>query len=295
MLNSQYDFQGSGAATEDGVTEMKIITNLARMLRFLLQCYRRGGVTKITIAQINRGEILKGKNVVVTGGSSGIGYAIAKKCVKEGARVVITGRNAETLRQASDEIGALPLVWDVSQIAGAESKLREAEKLLGGDVDIMVNNAGVYSYADFLDVTEPVWDNIHDINSKGLFFICQELAKHWIRNHKKGKIINIASNRGVLGDKVPYGMSKWGVVCLTRGLGKALFPKGIIVNGIAPGTVASGINGIDAAENAFINNPPSNRVGLPEEIAELAVFLASDAANHIVGQTIVCDGGESLN
>jgi NAD(P)-dependent dehydrogenase (short-subunit alcohol dehydrogenase family) len=146
-----------------------------------------------------------------------------------------------------------------------------------------------------LDVTESIWDNIHDINSKGLFFICQAIAQHWIRDNKKGKIINIASNRGILGDKAPYGMSKWEVICLTRGLGKELFPKGIIVNGIAPGIVSSGINDIDPTENAFINNPPSDRVGLPEEIAELAVFLASEAANHIVGQTIVCDGGSSLN
>ena len=134
------------------------------------------------------------------------------------------------------------------------------------------------------------------MNSKGLFFLCQSAAGGWIKKRKKGKIINIASNRGVLGAMSgPYGMSKWGVIGLTRGLGRILYPHGIIVNGIAPGMVASGINGVDVNDNAFRNYPLANRVGLPEEIAEVACFLASDAANHIVGQTIVCDGGNSLS
>ena len=274
---------------------MRMGYKLARMFRVLKKCYRDGGVTTVAVAQIARGDVLRGKTVVVTGGSSGIGFAIAKKCVSEGAKVVITGRNVEALNRASTQIGALPLAWDVSRVDLAPTKLSEAKNLLGAEIDIVFNNAGVYSQAEFLDVSEAIWDTIHDTNSKGLFFLCQAIARRWMGSGRKGKIINIASNRGILGDTTPYGMSKWGVICLTRGLGKALLPKGIIVNGIAPGIVATGINGIDPAENAFLPNPPSNRVGLPEEIAELAVFLAGDAANHIVGQTIVCDGGSSLN
>lgn len=274
---------------------LRIIRKLVMMFRFLKKCYCDGGVANVTIAQINKGEILKGKKVLVTGGSSGIGYAIAKKCVDEGARVVITGRNAEALKSASEKIGALSLIWDVSLVQIAEAKLLEAKHICGGDIDIIFNNAGVYSSAGFLDVTETVWNHILDINSKGLFFICQTVSRYWINNNLKGKIINIASNRGILGDKSPYGMSKWGVICLTRGLGKELYPKGVIVNAIAPGMVASGINGVDVNENAFASYPLANRVGLPEEIAELAIFLASDAANNIVGQTIVIDGGNSLN
>ena len=265
------------------------------MFGALKKYYRDGGATTIAIAQIARGDVLRGKAVLVTGGSSGIGLAIAKNCVAEGAKVVITGRNVDALNRAAGQIGALPLVWDVSRVDLASAKLSEAKDLLGAEIDIVFNNAGVYSQAEFFDVSEAIWDTIHDINSKGLFFICQAIARRWVAGGRKGKIINIASNRGILGDTTPYGMSKWGVICLTRGLGKALLPKGIIVNGIAPGIVASGINGIDPSENAFIQNPPSNRVGLPEEIAELAVFLASDAANHIVGQTLVCDGGNSLH
>ena len=274
---------------------MRMGYKLARMFRFLKKCYQSGGVTTVAIAQITRGDVLRGKNILVTGGSRGIGFAIAKKCIAEGADVVITGRNVEALNQASKQIGAVPLIWDVSCIEIAPAKLSEAKDLLGNEIDVVFNNAGVYSHAEFFDVSEAIWDAIHDINSKGLYFICQAVAKRWISGGRRGKIINIASNRGITGDTTPYGMSKWGVICLTRGLGKALLPNGIVVNGIAPGIVASGINGIDPVENAFIHNPPSNRVGLPEEIAELAVFLASEAANHIVGQTIVCDGGNSLH
>lgn len=274
---------------------MRMVYKFLKMLSFLKKCYRNGGVVDVNIAQINHGEVLKGKNILVTGGSSGIGYAIAKKFIAEGAKVVITGRNIVALKKASENIGAFPLAWDVSHIEVVDEKLLEARTLLDNDIDIIINNAGIYSHVTFGNVTEAIWDNIHNINSKGLFFICQAIAQQWIRDNKKGKIINIASNRGILGDKAPYGMSKWGVICLTRGLGKELFPKGIIVNGIAPGIIASGINGIDPFENAFIHNPPSNRVGLPEEIAEIATFLASEAANHIVGQTIVCDGGNSLS
>jgi NAD(P)-dependent dehydrogenase (short-subunit alcohol dehydrogenase family) len=272
----------------------KIFSKLKLLKRFL----RDGGIVQVNIAQISQGDVLKGKVALVTGGSSGIGLAITRKCLTEGASVIITGRNKEKLNDVCRMIDSPRLksmVWDVSDIRLAEDKIAEANGLLGSKVDIVFNNAGIYSRAQFLEVTEDVWDTIHGTNAKGLFFLCQAIARHWIGNDRKGKIINIASNRGALGDTGPYGMSKWGVVCLTRGLGKDLYSKGIIVNAIAPGMVASNINGINPQDNAFANYPLADRVGLPEEIAELAVFLASDAANNIVGQTIVIDGGNSLN
>jgi 3-oxoacyl-[acyl-carrier protein] reductase len=238
----------------------------------------------------------------VTGGSSGIGLAIAKKCLSEGATVVITGRNKNKLEAVAEEISnALlkTLVWDVRDVARGEEKLAECLVLAGGKLDVLVNNAGILGgHRKFLDLTETVWDEISSVNAKGLVFLTQIVARMWIQEKHGGKIINMSSMCGFLGvQDGPYGMSKWGLVGLTQGLGLTLAPHGIIVNGIAPGiidTESISIKGMNSTENAYLKGVPVSRIGLPVEVAELAVFLMSDAANYIVGQTIICDGGYSL-
>lgn len=274
-----------------------IFIQLARKIRIFIKYIQDGGVVNVNISQVNYNKILEGKRVLVTGGSSGIGYAIAKKCLEEGARVVITGRDIQKLNNVSKKIDSnhlLVLEWDVSDSKLARKKIEEIDHILGG-LDIVFNNAGVYNPKSFLEIEEKDWDIILDINAKGLFFVCQTVSEYFIKKNKGGKIINIASNRGILGAEGPYGMSKWGVIGLTKGLGRDLISKGIIVNGIAPGITATNINQIKVEENAFSSEPRNKRVALPEEIAELALFLASDAANNIVGEVIVCDGGASLN
>jgi NAD(P)-dependent dehydrogenase (short-subunit alcohol dehydrogenase family) len=265
-------------------------------VRNFLKYLKKGGVTYVNVAQIAQGEILKNKRVLITGGASGIGYAIAKKFISEGAKVVITGREQDRLKSAALSLGgdAHALAWDVSDCSVARERLRQAADVLGG-LEIVINNAGVYSSVSFQSVDEAEWDRVMDINIKGMFFICQAFAELLINNQKGGKIINISSIRGFQGDCLPYGISKWGVQGLTRGLAKHLIPKGVIVNAIAPGITATAINGIDIGENAYCSGESLNdRIALPEEIAEIALFLASDAANNIVGQTIVCDGGSTL-
>ncbi|WP_312336641.1 SDR family NAD(P)-dependent oxidoreductase [Anaerospora hongkongensis] len=271
----------------------KIIKAIINIIKYI----RKGGVVYVNISQVNYGGILTGKKVVITGGSSGIGYAIAKKFISEGAEVLITGRNIDKLAAAKNSLNSdscKVLQWDVSDSNVAEKKIKEAVNLLG-TIDIFVNNAGVYIEKKMFNITEEDWDYIFDTNIKGMYFIMQAITKHYINEDISGKILNIASNRGVLGDCGPYGASKWGVIGLTRGFARDLVAKKIIVNAIAPGITATSINNIDVNENAYTNELYNNRVALPEEIGELALFLASDAANHIVGQTIVCDGGASLN
>ena len=275
----------------------KELRRLGIKIKNLIKYINCGGVVYVNISQINYDGILKGKNILVTGGSSGIGYAIARKCVNEGARVVITGRNKDKLdaiREKFHSNNLFVLEWDVSNSKLSKEKTEEVARILGG-LDIVFNNAGIYTAKAFLEIKEEDWDDVLDTNAKGLFFVCQAVSEYFIKKGKCGKIINIASNRGILGDYGPYGMSKWGVVGLTKGLGRDLISDGIIVNGIAPGITATDINGIKVEENAFSSEPRNKRIGLPEEIAELALFLASDAANNIVGQVIVCDGGTSLH
>jgi short-chain dehydrogenase/reductase SDR len=125
--------------------------------------------------------------------------------------------------------------------------------------------------------------------------LMQEIVGYWRRHKSKGKVINIASIAGILGAPIPYGISKWGVIGMTEGFARDCADQGIVINAIAPGVTATQINPyIDIQENSYHDWAKNKRVCYPEEIAELALFLSSDAANHIVGQTIVCDGGTIL-
>lgn len=273
-------------------TVRKFITYTSNFIKYI----RKGGVVYVNVAQISRGEVLKGKRVLITGGTSGIGYAIADKFLSEGASVVITGRNNERLDEAVKKLegNVHPLIWDVTDLSIVDDKIKETVKLLGG-LDILINNAGIYSSTPFDRVDSNEWDTVMDTNLKSVYFICQSTIKHFLSNEQASKIINISSIAGTLGYILPYGISKWGINSITKGLAKKYFHKNIIINSIAPGVTATKINDeINIEENAYINHGINNRATLPEEIAEIALFLASDASNNIVGQNIVCDGGATL-
>lgn len=278
-----------------------IIKRIQRAFGFLVQVYRRGGYASIQVLSVNYGGILSGKKVLITGGGSGIGLCIAKKCLNEGAYVVITGRDEVKLNRVKLEINNQfleILVWDVSKISEIDKRLKEVESLFNGKIDVLVNNAAVMSAEPFGEVSEEKWDEIYAVNSKAVFFVTQAIVKHWEPQSKKGykKVINISSQGGFVGATYPYRMTKWDIAGLTKGLGLSLISKGIIVNGIAPGIVVTGMQSgyLKNKDNVFTNLNPAGRIALPEEIAELAIFLMSDAANFIVGQTIVCDGGYTL-
>ena len=277
------------------------IKGVARALKMTKQFYRVGGATFVNIACPMPENVLNGKKILVTGGSSGIGFAIAKKCAACGADVLITGRNSSKLQQAVSEIGnarCKSTVWNHSVVEDVESKLDECSKMLGGDISVLVNNAGIPPTKFWGNVDEEEWDKIYNTNLKGLFFLTQELVKRWklsSQAHYK-KIINISSQGGFVGATYPYRMVKWDIRGLTEGLGRLLIKDRIIVNGIAPGVVKTSMQSFSLlqGDNLYTNQNPIERVILPEEIAELAMFLISDASNAIVGQTIVCDGGYTL-
>jgi NAD(P)-dependent dehydrogenase (short-subunit alcohol dehydrogenase family) len=271
------------------------------IIKSLKNIYQYGGYTTVKITNIDYGEVLKGKKILITGGSTGIGLSIARKCIQQGATVVITGRTEIKLKQAIEEVNSPLLkmiVWDISQISQIEEKLDNIKLLLGGDIDILVNNAGIVNAVNFPNVTEEIWDKIYSINSKGLFFLTQTLSDQWMKKNKVQlrKIINISSQGGFVGATYPYRMTKWDILGLTQGLGIKLAPHGIIVNGVAPGIIATKMqpNYHAQEDNVFCSLNPLKRIAMPAEIAELVVFLMSDAANFIVGQTIICDGGYSI-
>ncbi len=284
---------------------MKIIQkikNIKLALKAFRATFKYGGINTITINNINYNKILQNKRVLITGGGSGIGLAIAKKCIACGATVVITGRDEQKLRKAVLEISSDNInyiVWDISDIPHTNQKVEECCKILGGDIDILINNAGISPSEFFPHVSEAEWDRVYNINSKGTFFVTECMCNHWMNFpmlNKYRKIINICSQGGFVGATYPYRMSKWDIRGLTEGLGLKMASKGILINGIAPGVVKTDMQQFSLlqGENYYCNQNPLGRVSTPEEIAELAVFMISDACNFMVGQTILIDGGYSL-
>ena len=241
------------------------------------------------------GSRLEGHTALVTGGGSGIGLAIAERFYVEGATVVVAGRDERKLQAATEgkqNDRFIYCVCDLAHVDQIKTTLRNA--IDDYKVDILVNNAGAYAALPFLEVDESEWSRILSTNLTGAFFAMQAFCRARREVQGMGRVVNICSNTGVLGATSCYSASKWGLVGLTRGLGKEMAKYGIVVNGIAPGMVASPINGIDPTADLASRHSDDGRIAVPDEIAEIALFLASDASAHIVGQVIACDGGESL-
>ena len=244
---------------------------------------------------------LKGKVVLVTGSTRGIGKEFALGFAKEGADVVINGRNLEKAKSISKEIEGLgvrsmAMGADVSLSQDVTRMVEEAISTFG-KIDILVNNAGVNPFIlEAEKIKEEGWDQILDVNLKGVFLCCQAVGKKMIQQGG-GKIINISSAAGLLGEQgfLPYCVSKAGVMVLTRILAYEWSRYNILVNAIAPGFVAGGMNtpilNKEVLVSGLTQKVPLKRLGNPEEIVNIALFLASEDSSYINGTTIVADGG----
>ena len=249
---------------------------------------------------------LKGQVAVVTGGGTGIGRAIALAFAAAGADVAVASRRRAKLESVSDAIRglgrrALAVETDVSVLGDVQKMAQQVADELG-PADILVNNAGIgnidgVNAPPMVDLPEDTWDRMMSIDLKGCYLCAQALAKTMIER-KSGNIINIASINGFQGGASPYGIAKAGVMRLTSGLARDLAKHNIRVNSIAPGWIAvepgSVINEEELAAMAdpkFLETVPLGRIGQPDDIASAALFLASEAASYITGQTLVVDGG----
>lgn len=266
----------------------------------LLKYMKSGGVVLIKFDKVSPSRRFEGKCVLVTGGSSGIGFETAKEYLAEGAEVIITGRHEAALQEAKEKLASDKLhtmVWDVSDVKAIPQKLQEALAKLG-KIDVFVNNAGVYIPENLGEYDERTYDRIMATNTKGLFFMCQAEKKYFISNGIKGRIVNVCSARGLIPGCDPYSISKWGAICITKGLARDLARHGIIVNGVAPGIVLTNISDWSKKQNindnAFTSSHPTGRYTLVEEIAGMILYLSSDLGSNIVGEVVPIDGGWTL-
>ena len=247
---------------------------------------------------INVQQLLQGKVALITGGSGGLGGAIAESFVKSGCKVILSGTNEEKLARKCQEIGdsAKYIVIDLKDIKSFDEKVQEAHYLFSdySHIDILVNSAGIGVHNSFENIQENEYDTIMDVNAKGTFFMCQSVSKYMINNNIKGHILNISSSSSLRPAWTPYEMSKWAIKGFTLGLADTLLPHGIIVNAIAPGPVATQMLGKSSEGDISRHKQPSGRYAVPSEIAALATFMVSDFGNLIVGDTYYITGGSGL-
>jgi NAD(P)-dependent dehydrogenase (short-subunit alcohol dehydrogenase family) len=248
--------------------------------------------------------LLDNKVAIVTGGAKGIGYAIARRFLEEGARVTIADIDDEAGPRAAAELGVFGRVRYVECDVGERLDVRNmvaATIDAFGDIDILVNDAAMLVKADFLDLDEADFDRVLRVNLKGAFLCGQAVARHMVDRIKAGgapgSIVNLSSVNAIfaIADQVPYSVSKGGLNQLTRVMALSLAKYGIRVNAIGPGSIATemleSVMTDPAVRRTILSRTPLGRIGEPREIAAIAAFLASDEASYITGQTIYADGG----
>ncbi|HBF2317040.1 TPA: SDR family oxidoreductase [Clostridioides difficile] len=242
---------------------------------------------------------MKKKTALITGGARGIGKAMSKAFAKEGYNVLVNFNKSENeakelytiLNEKNFSVKLFKA--NISNREDVEDMVDYCIKEFGG-LDVLVNNAGVSQDKLFTDITDEDWDNMMNINLKGSFY-CSQVALKYMISEKKGNIINISSIWGISGAscEVHYSITKAGIIGMTKALAKEVGPSNIRVNSIAPGVIntdmLSGYNEEDI--DALVEETPLMRLGTPEDIANCAIFLASDKSNFITGQVISPNGG----
>lgn len=239
---------------------------------------------------------LDGQVVLVTGASGGLGAGIATALVGVGATVVGTSRDAESAKRVAEQLDSMPLVMDVTDVASVrEGTNRVASEY--GRLDVLVNNAGLNVPQGVFEVDEASWDSVIDTNLKGTFFAAQVAARHMVERGEGGRIINIASQAGVVGieERSAYGASKGGTLAMTKVLAIELAQHGITVNAVAPTFIATELTRSTLEDpewrERILSRIPLGHVGEVEDVAAATVYLASPAAKMVTGHTLLVDGG----
>lgn len=249
---------------------------------------------RANITYLSPSGSLKGKKVFITGGGRGLGKAMARKFVGEGAEVVIAGRNEETLRSAAIEIGCKWIQFDVTDFNRHEETIHRVKDMMNG-LDVLVNNAGISLHEGCsANVSMEQFDAQVNCNLKGCYFLTQQFVKQ-TNEESNRSVLFVSSERGFFSDDLPYGLTKAAVNSLVKGLAYRYVQKHIRVNAVAPGVTSSDMTGVAMDGNLYYPCNTDNRAYLPEEVAEVASFLISDAAGCLSGQILCCNEAKSVN
>lgn len=255
----------------------------------------------VNVAQIQYGGILKGKHIVITGGGSGLGLAMAKKFVSQGANVLIVGRNEDKLKKAIGEIksgGASYLTFDVSNADKAEEFFVQCQQKLNAPIDCFVSNAGVSLHENvFTNVSLEGFDKQFNTNMRGNYFLCKAFLEMKLKEKTdNANLLVISSETGNQAYDIPYGMTKAAVNSMVKAFSRRVYQKGIRVNAIAPGVTLSDMTKeyAEASDSNLYRDCASGRIFKPEEVAEVACFLLSDASRCISGEIIHTNAGNHI-
>lgn len=248
------------------------------------------------------GSLLKNRVALITGGSSGIGFAIAKAFLKQGCSCIITGRNENKIIEAKEKLKEYcknenfieGYVFDISDIDVIQNNFDKIIKNTNSNIDIFVNNAGIQKGAIIGNTTKEDFEEVIKTNLEGTYFLSQSIMNYMINNEIKGNILNILSSSSRRPAVVPYSISKWGEEGLTVGLAKKCVKYGIVVNAIAPGPTATKMLIHEDMKDITNNNSPIKRYIMPEEVANIAVVLVSSLGKAIIGDTIYMTGGSAV-
>ena len=277
--------------------------NILMYAKNFLKYMRHGGVTYVNVIFTNPNERYIGKKVFISGGSEGLGRAMAEAYLKEGGEVLVTGRSLDKLNKLVTDINNPKLhilEWDATDFDSYKTKFAESVSILG-TVDIFINNVGggMLKYERWDQYTADVIDRTYDMNFKSMFLMCQMEGQYMISNKIHGNILNISSIGGYQTRFDPYSISKRCAQGITGSIAQELIKHNIIVNGIAPGTCLTSNPALPKGrcfnDNAYLEGQPSHRFTMPEEIATAAMFLTSGEARQIVGYVLPVDGGTVID
>lgn len=252
----------------------------------------------ITVEQISYGGVLEGKKVLIVGGNSGIGLCIAKKCISEGAYVIIVGSNKIKCEKAVEVLGNTNCRYEIIDLNHPEVINRSLDLIYSKieGISHLVYNAGYWGgYTEFTSVTTDIWDKHMNVNLKSAYFVTQYFINSCLKENRDGTIVYTSSDwiyKG-WGAAQPYAISKGSLISLMSGITKEYYRYGIRINAVAPGETATEMNGLNPEKNMYadLSNGRNFRA---EEIAEVVFFLLSGASKCISGTVIPCDGGDFI-
>lgn len=241
-------------------------------------------------------ELLKGRRIVVTGSTSGIGYATAEACLRAGAKVVVTSRSLERAEEAASRLGtgASGVALDLANAEGMAAQVDAIYVASCGGVDALVNNAGVLKGAPFGKTSIESFDEVVGANLRGTYFLTQKVARRMVADKVGGNIVFVTSSSAYRPATNAYSCTKWALRGLMEGTAKMLAPHGIVVNAVAPGPTATAMLLEGDMANVMRPDSPIGRYVSPEEIAEMIVTLLSDASRSVVGDTVRMCGGSGV-